>query len=111
MHPAWLRCENLKYAHIPAFSLGGFPIVIPQLSAEMIVALNRLVGKSDNLSRHNQAIVEALMVSLRMMVGHKFTDRMAQRRLAEENYPTEAFRFERAHKSFGVGVQIRRPRQ
>ena len=54
-----------------------------------------------------QAILEPLMISLAMVVGHELRNRMPQGCVPEEDHPTQIFFFNGTHKSFRERVQIR----
>ena len=56
----------------------------------------------------DQAVVQALVIPLVVVVGDELADGTSQRALADENHALEAGLFDRADEAFGVGIQVRR---
>ena len=51
-------------------------------------------------------VLDALMISLDVLVSHELADRTAQRGLPHKDHPVQALIFDRAHKALGKRVQI-----
>src|SRR5207244_10532787 len=58
---------------------------------------------------NDQAIVEALVISFKMLMEDEFRDRAPQRILAEPNHPIQAQFLNRSNEAFRRGVQIPGP--
>ena len=82
--------------------LCGLPIVIPQHSAEAFSTAQCSVGLAYPVSRFDQAVPQALVSALPMIMDHVRADRSPQRALSEENHPLEALALDRKHESLGV---------
>ena len=46
------------------------------------------------------------MVTFRVVMGHVFRYRTAQRCLPDKNHPLQAFLFDRAYETLGICIQI-----
>ena len=81
-------------------------MVVPQQAAESLTTLDLAEGTPYFLTRHDDAIGQSLVIAFFVVMGEELANRGPQRRLAEKNHPIETLFFERAVKSFQVGVQI-----
>ncbi len=87
--------------------LCGLPIVVPEHSAEAFATAHFSVGFAYPVPRFDQAVTQALVAALAVIMGHVRADSSPERTLGEEDHPLEALALNRKHESLGVRVQIR----
>ena len=56
--------------------------------------------------RLNQAVAQALVVSLAVIMGYEVLNRCSQRTFSEQDQPFEAGLLDASHEALGVAVQI-----
>ena len=60
--------------------------------------------------RHDESVVETLMIPLGVIMGEVVVDRMIQSAFTHHNHPFQGLFLDGAHEPFTVRVQIRAPR-
>jgi len=101
-HP--VRTEFTSYS-------GHLSIIVVEHSAKSLTPHDR--SGLANLSGlwNDQSVAEPLVISFTMIMGHELVNRLSQRAFSEQDHPLQAGLFDTAHKSLGVGIQIRRSRR
>ena len=89
--------------------LCSFAVVVSEETTDSLSALEFADQSTDVWPTIDQVVLEALMVSLPVIVGEKLANGFPQGVLPEEDHPIEALRFQRSHESLNESVQIRRP--
>ena len=84
-------------------------MVVAEEAAESRPARDLALAAADLGPRVNQCAVEALMVSLRVVVGQVVANHDAQVALAKDHEVVEALRPDRANEALGVSVQVGAP--
>ena len=84
-------------------------MVVIQRSSKALLAHDFAFVSIDFNSRFDDAVPELLVIALLVIVGSELFESLFQRWSAEENHPVEALRFERAHESLDVGIQVWAP--
>jgi hypothetical protein len=74
-------------------------VVVSQQAAKAFLASDLAIDTADLLARLDKAIIEALVVSVAMMVHEIGIDGIAKHLRAEESDPVQGLRFQRAEKS------------
>ena len=59
--------------------------------------------------RHDQCVLESLMIPFTVIVVDELRDGLSEVALAERNHPVETFFFDGSHEALRVGIRIRRP--
>ncbi len=65
---------------------GRFPVVIRKDATEPLSTVNNATRESDNIGRFDQLVSQALVIPLRMIVSHVFTEGATQRGLTEKDH-------------------------
>jgi hypothetical protein len=73
-------------------------------SAETATPMNASVAALPTRLRLDQPVLEALMVTLGVVMPYVFGNGPTQRCVPDNNHPTQAFILDRAHKLLGVRV-------
>ena len=69
---------------------GRFAVVVPQLAAESLAALDLTGGAADLLARIGQSVVEGLVIALYVIMGQESDHGGTQRSLPEKDQALEA---------------------
>lgn len=81
-------------------------MIIPKHPTEPFAASDIAFRIGGFVDRFDQLIVETLMVSLRVIVGEIFADRVSQLLLIEKDHPIQALGFNTSHKPFDIRVEL-----
>jgi hypothetical protein len=82
--------------------LGRVAVAVAKGAAETLLPLNRSSGFV--LSGDDQLIIQALMISLSVIMGNVFVNGYPQRLFTEENHSLQTFFLDRPHEAFGEGI-------
>jgi hypothetical protein len=74
-------------------------MIVTVHSAESLTSFDSGVRFTNGAERPQQAVFKPLMITLVMIVGHKLCDRVAKRRLSEEDHPIQTFFLDGTDKS------------
>ena len=84
-------------------------MVVPQQAAESLVALDLTILPANFITRCDDLVVEALVISFLVIMLQELADSGAKHLLAEEDHFQETLFLEASHETFDVRRQIGRP--
>ena len=107
--------QHWRDAHrVPSRTLGQIQtslrspaVIVPEQSAESLAAFDVAGGAADLATWRNEAIVEALVITLPVVMLQELTDSVAKRLLAEEDQAVETLFTDRPHESLEMRIHVR----
>lgn len=81
-------------------------MVVLEQAAESLAADEFAVRFSHGIVRVDDAVVESLMVPLRVVTGDVLAHGVAEHGRAEEDQAVQALILDRADEAFGIGIEI-----
>lgn len=85
-------------------------MIVLEQAAKPLSTFDRAGNPPDFVTRVNNRIPNALMITLVVIVLQELIDRVAHRPLAEEDHAIQALVFQATHEPLNMCVEIRRPR-
>ena len=82
-------------------------MVVPQQTAESLVALDLTILPANFITRRDDLVVESLVISLSVIMFQELADGGAKHLLAEEYHFQETLFLDTSHEPFDVRSQVR----
>ena len=82
-------------------------MVVPQQTAEPLVALDLTILPANFITRRDDLVVESLVISLSVIMFQELADGGAKHLLAEEDHSQETLFLDTSHEPFDVWSQVR----
>jgi hypothetical protein len=94
----------LESRYIQELESCGSPVVVVEHSTKSLSSADRASLCRRALDWTDKSVFQALMISLSMVVGNKFSDRIPQGIFAKEDHLLQTILFDRPDKPFRVRV-------